>query len=100
MTHQSMILTNHLYAEDYNLWIEKTASLLKNKQFLELELENLIEEIESMGRSENLLFCAIALPHSPNSDSYRVLRYRTSSTPQTAISVTHWGVLLLFLLRW
>ncbi|MFM7363847.1 MAG: DUF29 domain-containing protein, partial [Cuspidothrix sp.] len=26
--------------------------LLKNKQFAELELENLIEEIESMGRSE------------------------------------------------
>ncbi|MFM2062839.1 MAG: hypothetical protein RLZZ507_2509 [Cyanobacteriota bacterium] len=55
MTHQSMILTNNLYAEDYNLWIEKTVSLLKNKQFSELELENLIEEIESMGRSEKML---------------------------------------------
>jgi hypothetical protein len=50
-----MILTNNLYAEDYNLWIEKTVSLLKNKQFSELELENLIEEIESMGRSEKML---------------------------------------------
>ncbi|MFM7368358.1 MAG: DUF29 family protein [Sphaerospermopsis kisseleviana] len=40
-----MILTNNFYAEDYNLWIEKTTDLLKNKQFSELELENLIEEI-------------------------------------------------------
>ncbi|MBC5795712.1 DUF29 domain-containing protein [Sphaerospermopsis sp. LEGE 00249] len=52
MTHPSMILTNNFYAEDYNLWIKKTAYLLKNKQFSELELENLIEEVESMGRSE------------------------------------------------
>lgn len=29
MTHQSMILSNNFYAKDYNLWIEKTASLLK-----------------------------------------------------------------------
>ncbi|MFM7370165.1 MAG: DUF29 family protein, partial [Sphaerospermopsis kisseleviana] len=39
-----MILTDNFYAEDYNLWIKKTAYLLKNKQFSELELENLIEE--------------------------------------------------------
>ena len=33
MRHQSIILSNNFYVEDYNLWIEKTASLLKNKQF-------------------------------------------------------------------
>ncbi|HLO88416.1 MAG TPA: DUF29 domain-containing protein, partial [Nostocaceae cyanobacterium] len=52
MSYESMITTNNLYAEDYNLWLEKTAYLLKNKNFPELDLENLIEEIESMGRSE------------------------------------------------
>jgi hypothetical protein len=52
MSYQSMITTNNLYAEDYNLWLEKAADLLKNKNFTELDLENLIEEIESMGRSE------------------------------------------------
>lgn len=52
MLHQSLPQNNHLYAQDYHLWLEHTAYLLKNKQFSELELENLITEIESMGRSE------------------------------------------------
>jgi hypothetical protein len=52
MSNQSVPKTNSLYAQDYHLWLEYTVDLLKNKKFLELELENLIEEIESMGRSE------------------------------------------------
>jgi hypothetical protein len=52
MSNQSVPKTNSLYAQDYQLWLEYTVDLLKNKKFLELELENLIEEIESMGRSE------------------------------------------------
>lgn len=42
----------NLYDQDYCLWIETMAELLKNKQFSELDLENLIEEIEDMGRSQ------------------------------------------------
>ena len=41
-----------LYEKDFCLWIETTANLLKEGQFSELDIENLIEEIESMGRSE------------------------------------------------
>ena len=41
-----------LYEQDYYLWIEKTISLLENRQFSELDLENLIDEISSMGKSE------------------------------------------------
>jgi len=52
MSNQSVPKTNSLYAQDYHLWLEHTVDLLKNKNFLELELENLIEEIESMGRSD------------------------------------------------
>ena len=52
MIHQSVTKDSNLYAQDHNLWLEQTAYLLKNKNFSELELENLIEEIESMGRSE------------------------------------------------
>lgn len=52
MVNQSVSKTNSLYAQDYQLWLEKTVYLLKNKNFSQLELENLIEEIESMGRSE------------------------------------------------
>lgn len=41
-----------LYDRDFNLWLNKTASLLKEKQFHELDIPNLVEEIESMGRNE------------------------------------------------
>ncbi|MFN6561051.1 MAG: DUF29 domain-containing protein [Nostoc sp. ChiSLP01] len=41
-----------LYEQDFYLWIQTTAQLLKQKNFTQLDLENLIEEIETMGRSE------------------------------------------------
>ncbi len=40
-----------LYDEDFVLWSEQQADLMKNKQFHQLDLENLIEEIEDMGKS-------------------------------------------------
>lgn len=42
---------NHNYDQDFILWLENTVQLLKEKKFAELDLENLIEEIEDMGRS-------------------------------------------------
>jgi Domain of unknown function DUF29 len=41
-----------LYDQDYCLWLETTASLLKNERFSVLDIPNLLEEIEDMGRSE------------------------------------------------
>lgn len=41
-----------LYDQDYYLWIEKTVEQLSNNQFQEIDLQNLIAELESMGRSE------------------------------------------------
>ncbi len=41
-----------LYEEDFCLWLETTAELLKNRQLENLDYDNLIEEIEAMGRSE------------------------------------------------
>jgi hypothetical protein len=41
-----------LYEEDFVLWTEKTAELLKRKEFDSVDWENLIEEVECMGRSE------------------------------------------------
>jgi hypothetical protein len=54
MTTQISIKTkiNSIYEEDFYLWIETTAQLLKEGRFSELDMENLIEEIETMGRSE------------------------------------------------
>lgn len=39
-----------LYEIDDYLWVERTIELLKDKNFDELDLENLIEELEDLGR--------------------------------------------------
>lgn len=41
-----------LYEQDFYLWIENIVNQLKTGQLLEVDWGNLIEEIESMGRSE------------------------------------------------
>jgi hypothetical protein len=41
-----------LYDRDFLLWTEETANLLKARDFDRLDLDNLIEEIEALGRSE------------------------------------------------
>jgi hypothetical protein len=41
-----------LYEKDYTEWAEKTADLLKKGQFSELDIEHLLEELASMGASE------------------------------------------------
>lgn len=39
-----------IYEIDDYLWLERTIKLLKEKKFDELDLENLIEELENLGR--------------------------------------------------
>ena len=41
-----------LYNQDFYLWIEQTVQALKNRDLNSLDWENLIEEVEGMGRSE------------------------------------------------
>jgi hypothetical protein len=41
-----------LYERDFNLWIEQTIQRLKNCQFDAIDWENLLEEIESLSRSD------------------------------------------------
>ena len=43
-----------LYEQDFLLWSEDTAARLKARDFDNLDLENLIEEVESLSRSERL----------------------------------------------
>jgi hypothetical protein len=54
MQTQEIVTQNlsQLYDEDFYLWLETTANLLKNRQLDQLDYDNLIEEIETMGRSE------------------------------------------------
>ena len=51
-----MILTDvslkRLYEDDYALWLTKNIQLLADRQLKDLDYENLIEELESLGRSE------------------------------------------------
>ena len=42
---------NSLYDQDFVLWAEHQANLIQAKQFEKLDLENLVEEIEDMGKS-------------------------------------------------
>ncbi|GBF80443.1 DUF29 domain-containing protein [Aphanothece sacrum] len=41
-----------LYETDYYGWLETTIEKLRSRQFSVLDLENLIEELESMGRTD------------------------------------------------
>ncbi|WP_414541282.1 DUF29 domain-containing protein [Nostoc sp. CCY0012] len=45
-------ITQQLYEQDFCLWLEHTAQNLRSKNFGEIELEALVEEIEALGRSE------------------------------------------------
>ncbi|MEH2120376.1 DUF29 domain-containing protein [Nostoc sp.] len=40
------------YKADFNLWIEQTAQLLRSHRWHEIDVEHLIEEVESLGKSE------------------------------------------------
>jgi len=50
MTQTPTTLT--LYDQDYLLWTEDTVNQLRNKSFHHLDLANLIEEIEDLGKSQ------------------------------------------------
>lgn len=42
----------NLYESDFNLWLKATAELLRSGKLQELDIENLIEEIEGLARSD------------------------------------------------
>lgn len=44
--------TGKLYGQDYYLWLKETAIILQYGRFTDLNIPNLVEEIEDMGRSE------------------------------------------------
>ncbi|MBD2075342.1 DUF29 domain-containing protein [Phormidium sp. FACHB-592] len=44
--------STQLYDRDFYLWLQETAQLLRNGEFDRLDIENLVEEIESIGRSD------------------------------------------------
>jgi len=49
---ETLTLKTSLYEQDFLLWSEDTAAKLRARDFENLDLENLIEEVESLGRSD------------------------------------------------
>ena len=45
-------MTRSLYEQDTSLWVTETVNKLKAKDFENLDLENLIEEVETLGKSQ------------------------------------------------
>ncbi|MGK7875204.1 MAG: DUF29 domain-containing protein [Xenococcaceae cyanobacterium] len=45
-------LSSALYEQDYYLWLETTVNQLRERRFAQVDLANLIEELEDMGRSQ------------------------------------------------
>ncbi|MEG3848412.1 DUF29 domain-containing protein [Microcoleus sp. herbarium19] len=52
MIGHSITTEDNLYEQDFCLWIEATAQKLKQGKLNQIDVPNLVEEIESMGRSE------------------------------------------------
>ena len=49
---ETTIPAPNLYEKDFYSWTQEQASLLRNQQWSQLDLENLIEEIESLGKQQ------------------------------------------------
>ena len=45
-------MSNTLYEQDFYAWANEQAALLRAGKFTDIDLENIAEEIESMGRSQ------------------------------------------------
>ena len=52
MVNQIQPSTQTLYDQDYYLWLRTTINKLRTNQFSSVDLDNLIEELEDMGRSQ------------------------------------------------
>jgi len=52
MVTPTQLTTQTLYEQDYYLWLKTTINQLRAGQFSGVDLENLIAELESMGRCE------------------------------------------------
>jgi len=43
---------NSVYPMNFNLWVEQTTKLLRKQRWQEIDLENLIEQMQDLGKSE------------------------------------------------
>lgn len=65
---------SQLYDKDYLLWVDKNLKLLREKAYEFVDWDNLLQEIEDMGRSELracISYMAVILEHMYKWDFYR-----------------------------
>jgi hypothetical protein len=55
------VKSNSLYETDYQLWLDETVTQLKAQNFSNIDLENLIEEIESLGKRDKRAICSFLM---------------------------------------
>ena len=78
-------VTALLYEHDYQQWLEETIQLLHDRSFDLLDLENLIEELEDMGKSsrrEVFNRLVVLLIHLLGINLRRKLLHRADPSPQ------------------
>ncbi|MBF0608096.1 MAG: DUF29 domain-containing protein [Candidatus Magnetobacterium sp. LHC-1] len=51
LTHKDMLTARDLYEVDFYQWSFHNANLLRQGRFTEIDVENIVEELESMGRN-------------------------------------------------
>lgn len=73
-----------LYEVDDDQWLEQTINLLKNHQFQQLDLDNLIEELEDLGREKKN---AVASPLEQIIRHLLLLQYWTTEAEYNTV---HW----------
>jgi hypothetical protein len=49
---RAQVETARLYEQDFQLWLEHTVLQLQNQEWGQIDRQNLVEELEAMGRSE------------------------------------------------
>ncbi|WP_299209043.1 DUF29 domain-containing protein [Thermocrinis sp.] len=67
-----------LYEKDFYLWVQENLRLLKNKEYDLVDWENLLEEIEDMGRrylDSAISFMAVILEHLYKWENFRYREY-------------------------
>ena len=58
------MLTQTLYDQDFHQWIEKTINQLEQRDFNNLDINHLIEELKDLGKSDkNALESNLSLIH-------------------------------------
>jgi len=87
-----------LYEKDFYLWVMENLRLLKEKRYEEVDWENLLEEIEDMGRSELrsvISYISIILEHLYKLENFKVSQEAGNSWIKSIINARE-GLELMF----